>query len=426
MRSGSWGGCVAGVCVDALVFNPGSNSLKAGIIYCGQGQRAAFEGTKRVEVIVEGIGKEAKLSVYDGKKIAHSEPIEADDFAQGCSSILHWLDGHGHGDGTAQSWKLADVGCVGVRVVHGGRRFKQPTKINKEVEQEIAELGKWAPLHNHRSVEILAPIREALAGVPLFAVFDTAFHATIPDKAALYAIPYELSQKHEIRRYGFHGISHRYLMERYAAIVDKKPEELKVVTLHLESGCSATAILNGKSVENTMGMTPLEGLMMGTRCGDIDAAMVPFLMEREALDVGGVMEILEKKSGLLGVSGKSLDTRVLMRAYDSDDRVRLAMEMFSYRVLKAVSAYLGVLQGADAVIFGGGIGENTGLVRERVCSGLRWCGLEMDEAQNAALIDVEGRLSTVRSAIQAYVIPAEETLQIAHECCVALEADAAS
>jgi acetate kinase len=398
--------------MDILVFNPGSNSLKAGIVACSDGQQAAADGVKRVEVIAEGIGAEAKLSVYNGKKIASTVPLEAADFKEAAAGILDWLDR----EGAQQGWDLYRVGCVGVRVVHGGSRFTQPAEITEEVEREIVELGKWAPLHNHRSVEILEPLRKHFAQIPIYAVFDTAFHATIPPRAAFYGIPFELSKKHGIRRYGFHGISHRYLLERYAQIVKKPASALNVVSMHLESGCSVTAIAHGQSVDNTMGLTPLEGLMMGTRSGDVDPALVPFLAKEEEMEIDEVMTLLEKHSGLLGVSGRSLDTRVLMREYDTDNRVQLAMEMFTYRVVKAVGAYCAALGGPHAVIFGGGIAENTPLVRERVCQSLRWCGLEMDYEQNHALIDIEGRLSTEDSEIQAYVIPVEETLEIAHEC----------
>jgi acetate kinase len=398
-----------------LVFNPGSNSLKAGVVRCDPDQRSASEGTKLVEVIVEGVGRDPRLSLYRGKEIVRSERISADDFEQACHSTVGWLQSQG--STLSPGWKLSDLDCAGVRVVHGGAEFSRPAKITSQVERQIAELAKWAPLHNRRSVEILPALRQRLPGLEAYAVFDTAFHSTIPDCAALYPIPFELSQKHGIRRYGFHGISHRYLMERYATIVQKKPQQLNLVTMHLESGCSATAIGCGRSIDNTMGLTPLEGLMMGTRSGDVDPALPAFLARVEKKDIEKVMDLLEKKSGLLGVSGKSLDTRVLMRDYDSDRRVHLAMEMFSYRLLKAVGAYLAVLGGADAVIFGGGIGENTPLVRQRICQGLAWCGLAMDPEQNRRLIDIEGRLSTQDSPIQAYVIPAEETLQIAHECC---------
>ena len=405
-----------------LVFNPGSNSLKAGVVDCRAGERSAWEGTRLVELIAEGIGGEAKLAIYEDKKEKDPRPIRAGNFGEAAISILDWLSAPP--EKVKADWRLADIECVGIRVVHGGARWTQPVVITDEVDRGIRELAAWAPQHNPRSAEIFSAIRGRFEDCPICAVFDTAFHSTIPDRAALYAIPIELSRKHQIRRYGFHGISHRYLMERYAAIKQRPVDELKLVTLHLESGCSATAIAYGKSVDNTMGLTPLEGLMMGTRCGDVDAALVPFLMQAEGIGVDETMEILEKKSGLLGVSGKSLDTRVLMKSYATDEHVRLAMQMFCLRVRKAVGAMLAELGGADAIIFGGGIGENTPLVRKRVCDGLRWSGLQMDEAQNAKLIDVEGRLTAEGSPIEAYVIPTDETLEIAHECVQMLTADA--
>lgn len=399
-----------------LVFNPGSNSLKAAVVRCHAEENTAADAEKLVEVICEGIGREAKLSVYRGKKIAGSQPIEARNFSEAAAAVLDWLSRRTDGNEPT----LNGIGCAGVRVVHGGSHFIEPVEITANVEQQIAELGKWAPLHNYRSVEILEPLREQLAGVPALAVFDTAFHRTIGEAAALYALPLELSLRHGIRRYGFHGISHRYLMERYAAIVQRKPAELKLITLHLESGCSATAIAGGRSVDTTMGLTPLEGLMMGTRCGDVDPAIPAYLMKAENPDMGEVMNLLEKQSGLLGVSGKSLDTRVLMREYTQDDRARLAMELFSYRVLKAVGSYFAALRGADAIVFGGGIGENTPLVRQRVCEGLEWCGVRLDPERNRTVIDIEGRLSSESSRVGVYAIPVEESLQIAHECCLAL------
>jgi acetate kinase len=373
-------------------------------VRCDDKDRSASDGQIVIEVIVEGIGHDAKLSVYEGKKLGKAQPIAGSTFDEACGSILRWIDEHSKKGGA--HWDLSKIGCVGVRVVHGGKRFVEPEAITTEVEREISELGKWAPMHNPRSVEILAPLRERFGGIPLIAVFDTSFHATIPEFANLYGIPLELSRKYDIRRYGFHGISHRYLLERFAVLTDRKPEEVRLVTMHLESGCSVTAIADGRSVDNTMGLTPLEGLMMGTRCGDIDPSIIPYLCKEEGLAVDDVMNLLEKKSGLL------------MPEYDCDDRVRVAIDMFCYRVLKAVGSYLAVLHGADAVIFGGGIGENNVLLRRRVCDGLRWCGLVMDERQNVRLIDIEGRLSTEDSPIQAYVIPTEETLQIAHECCL--------
>jgi len=274
-----------------LVFNPGSNSLKAGIVSCDAAQETAADGGKVVEVICEGIGKNPKLSVYRGKKIASTEPIVAGSFGEAAASVLEWLAGRKN----VPEPLLNGIECACVRVVHGGARYTEPAEITKEVEREISELSKWAPLHNRRSLEVLEPLRERFAGMPIFAVFDTAFHRTIGDVAGLYAIPLDLSRRHGIRRYGFHGISHRYLMERYAQIARRSPAELNLVTLHLESGCSATAIANGRSIDTTMGLTPLEGLMMGTRSGDVDPALRAYLVRAEQSDLSRVMEILEKE-----------------------------------------------------------------------------------------------------------------------------------
>jgi acetate kinase len=400
--------------LQILVFNPGGNSLKAGIVDCSAAKQSASEAAKLIEISVEGISKDPTLSVLQGKTTVHSEPIAAGNYAEAAESIIAWLDSRNSNRNS--QWHMSSVDCIGVRVVHGGALFTHPVTVDSEVEIEISALAKWAPLHNPRSLEILPSIRHRFGGIPVCAVFDTAFHRTIPSKAALYAIPLHLAHLHGIRRYGFHGISHRYQLERYAKLVDKSPEDLTLVTMHLESGCSVTAIARGQSVDNTMGLTPLEGLMMGTRSGDVDPSLIEFLSKVEGLDIPAVMKLLEKKSGLLGVSGKSLDTRELMREFDVSEPVRLAMEMFAYRVLKAVGSYLAALGGADAIIFGGGIAENNTFVRQRVCEGLRWCGLQMDAGQNQSLIDIEGRLSTENSPLQAYVIPVEETLQIAWEC----------
>jgi len=403
-----------GLAMHVLVFNPGGNSLKVEVVRCDPEQKTASQATKLIDIIVEGIGREAKLSRFSGKKVDHSEPFEAENYADAAANILQWLARRD------EVPPLDEIECVGVRVVHGGDRFTQPTEITEEVSGEIMDLAKWAPLHNQRSVEILPPLRQRLPRVPIYAVFDTAFHRTIPEFAHRYAIPPDLADRHCIRRYGFHGISHRYMLDRYAYLAGRPPGEVTIVTMHLESGCSVTAISNGKSVENTMGLTPLEGLMMGTRSGDVDPALIEYLMRAENLTIEDVMELLNKKSGLLGVSGKSLDTRVLMKEYDTNGRARLAMDMFSFRVMKSVGACLAALGGAQAVVFGGGIGENTLSVRQRVCDGLRWCGLEIDEERNRTLIDVEGRISTDASAIQAWVVPVEEGLQIAHECAGAI------
>jgi acetate kinase len=251
-------------------MNPGGNSLKAEVIFCSPTQTQAFEGEKRVSVILEGIGKDPCLSVMDGKKISHTQQIQAKDYGEAAENLFSWLK-------EKQQIAAKDIERAGIRVVHGGRRFSEATKITPEVEREIHNFERLAPLHNKSSLELIEPIRRALGETPLYAVFDTTFHRTIPDVASLYAIPSELAQKHNIRRFGFHGTSHRYMLERAAYLLGKTPQEINLVTMHLESGCSLTAIAKGRSVDNTMGFTPLEGLMMGTRSGDVDPSLLPFL-----------------------------------------------------------------------------------------------------------------------------------------------------
>lgn len=405
-----------------LVLNPGGNSLKAEIVKCNAGQSHAFEGTKLISVIVEGIGKKATLSQFSGKKIVATESFEAPDYETAAENLLACLDRQNY-DGLQG---LSEIDCVGIRVVHGGPDLSSPTRITPAVSKTIQALEALAPLHNKNSLALLQPVQRKLGKVPVYAVFDTAFHRTIPAHAAMYAIPPGISQKHGIHRYGFHGISHRYMLERYAAIAGKAPDSCNLITMHLESGCSVTAIRKGVSIDNTMGFTPLEGLMMGTRSGDIDPSIIPLLVREEGLSLDEVMTMLNHESGLLGISGVSLDTRVLMKQYDSHPRVKLAIDMFCYRVLKAIGSYLAVLHGADAIIFGGGIAENNVFMREYVGNALRWCGLDIDPVANQSVIDIEGKLSASNSAIQAWVIPVEEGLQIAHECDRMLSQDRSS
>ncbi len=269
-------------------------------------------------------------------------------------------------------------------MVHGGPHFFEPTLIDDRVLMAIEEISNLALLHNHPSIESIRAARGVLGEkIPMVAVFDTAFHSDMPERASHYPIPLELTEKHHAWRYGFHGIAHRYMVERYGVMTSMPLERTRLVTLQLGSGCSATAVQGGRSIDTSMGLTPLEGLMMGTRSGDVDPHLPGFLAQREGISLAEAEILLNTMSGLLGVSGLSQDMRELLEAErKGDERAILAVEMFCYRVKKQIGAYLSALGGADAIIFGGGIGENCPQVRKRICAGMDWCGLVLDEERN--------------------------------------------
>jgi acetate kinase len=283
----------------------------------------------------------------------------------------------------------------------------------------IEDCIELAPLHNPANIKGIVAAREVFgAGLPQAAVFDTAFHQTLPDYAYLYALPYQLYRRHRVRRYGFHGTSHRYIAYRYRQMLSIRRDETNVITLHLGNGCSAAAIKNGDSIDTSMGMTPLEGLVMGTRAGDADLSIVDFLVGKEGLTVQEIETLLNKQSGLLGISGLTNDMRELIaEAKENDDRrAKLAIEIFCYRARKYIGAYLAAMGGADAIIFTGGIGENSPEIRANVCRNLEWAGLELDEKSNAAHVGgSEGLISKIDSPLAAYVIPTDEELLIARD-----------
>jgi acetate kinase len=405
--------------MNILSLNPGGNSLKIEFVQCRAEQRYAFEGRALLSASIEGIGKTAEISTLEGKETVSTEPIMAKDYEQATASFLQWWEKRAHEE---QRAPLPDVDAISIRVVHGGGVFEKPALMNEQVREKIIGFEKLAPLHNKSSIEILEPLRRQFPRTAIYAVFDTSFHRTLPEHAFTYALPLDLAERHHIRRYGFHGISHRYLLERYATLAGKDPDDCTIISTHLESGCSVTAIEKGRSVDNSMGLTPLEGLMMGTRSGDIDPSIVALLMHEEHMSVEDVMTLLNKKSGLQGVSEVSLDTRVLLRKYDTNPRVKLAIDMFVYRVRKAVGAFVAALGPVDAVVFGGGIAENGVMLRKSVCDGLRGFGLDLDDDANDTLIDIEGLLSKPESRLQAWVIPTQEGLQLAHECFLAVHA----
>jgi acetate kinase len=277
-------------------------------------------------------------------------------------------------------------------------------------------LCELAPLHNPPSVAGIRAARSVLGKtMPMVAAFDTSFHRTIPDYAATYAIAYELAVKHNIQRYGFHGLAHEYSAARYREITGTPQENVNLVTFHLGNGCSACAIRGGLSVDTSMGFTPLEGLVMGTRSGDLDPALVAFLAREEGVDAAEVENWLNKRSGLRGISGLSSDMRDLVAEYETNPRARLAVDVFCHRARKYLGAYLAVLGGAQALVFSGGIGENSPLIREKICAGMEWCGLLLDKAKNSSRVGTEGCISQNNARIHAFVIPSNEEAVIARD-----------
>ncbi|MFI5367276.1 MAG: acetate/propionate family kinase [Candidatus Binatia bacterium] len=389
-----------------LVLNCGSSSLKFQIVDVTGGDGAPARDGRVPRGTVERIGGQATCTFIDAQGRAQRATRAIDTHEQAVREVFAQLM---HGGGAAP------VDAVGHRVVHGGDRFSAAARIDPEVLAEIEALDELAPLHNAASVSAIKAARETCgANVPMVAVFDTVFHRTLPDCAATYALPAELARRHRIRRYGFHGIAHSFLVSRYGEITGTASGGINIITLHLGNGCSATAIHQGRSVDTSMGFTPLEGLMMGTRCGDLDPAVVSYVARREAVAADTVVDWLNHQSGLLGVSGRSRDMRELTTLVDTDHAARLAVEMFCYRASKCVGAYLTVLGGAAALIFSGGIGENSPLVRARICERLRWCGLLIDGERNTATVGREACISS-GDGLQAYVIPADEELMIGRE-----------
>ncbi|MGC8843458.1 MAG: acetate kinase, partial [bacterium] len=317
--------------------------------------------------------------------------------------------------------KLEEIEAVGHRVVHGGERFTEPVLIDEEVERAIEECANLAPLHNPPNLTGIRAAKALLPNVPHIAVFDTAFHSTMPPRAYIYALPYEFYERYRIRRYGFHGTSHYYVSRRAIQYLKEnfsiEPSQSKVITCHLGNGCSVTAVLGGESIDTSMGLTPTEGLVMGTRCGDIDPAIIPFLMEKEGLTPKEMDDILNKKSGLLGISGQTNDMRDIEEEIaKGNKRAKLAFDIFCYRVKKYIGAYAAVMGGVDALVFTGGIGENGPMEREAICSGLEFLGIKIDPEKNESTIrGKEGDISEKGASARVLVIPTNEELVIAQE-----------
>jgi acetate kinase len=307
------------------------------------------------------------------------------------------------------------VDGVGHRVVHGGEHFRQSILIDHEVEKAIEECSELAPLHNPHNLAGYRASRELLPGIPQVAVFDTSFHFTLPPKAYMYAIPYQEYTGRRVRRYGFHGTSHRFLSRRFATIQHSSPQFWKLITCHLGNGCSLCAIDRGRSIDTSMGFTPAEGLVMGTRSGDVDLGVVLYLLNHLSCNSEQLEDILNRQSGLLGISGISNDVRDLLEKRHQDRRAWLAIEMFCYRARKYIASYMAALGGAHAIVFAGGIGENAFQIRTEICSGLKSLGVVLDQELNRATVGVEGEISAAESRTKVWVIPTNEELLIARD-----------
>ncbi len=309
---------------------------------------------------------------------------------------------------------LSQILAVGHRVVHGGEEFLQPSLIDEEVVNTIRKLIPLAPLHNPSNLAGVEAARSLLPRTPQVAVFDTAFHQSLPPKAFLYGLPYEYYKKYGIRRYGFHGTSHKYVAQKAAKAMGIPLEKLKMISCHLGNGCSITAIQGGKSVDTSMGFTPLEGLVMGTRCGDLDPALVLWLIKQEGLRPAELEDVLNTKSGLLGISGLSNDVRDLQKAEEAGHGLaKLALDIFVYRIKKYIGAYSAILSGLDGLVFTGGIGENGAEIRRHICDGLEFLGIDLDEEKNKR-VDSEV-ISKNNSSVKILVIPTDEEIMIARE-----------
>ncbi len=400
-----------------LVLNCGSSSLKFQVIDTDIEAIAANADRCLTAGLVERIGSEAllQLRIPGRPPTRRAQPVR--DHRAALDAVLRWLISSEAAIPGLSS--LGDIQAVGHRVVHGGEKLTHSTPIDDAVLEQIEDCIDLAPLHNPSNVKGILAARELLGpGVPQIAVFDTAFHTTMPDVSFLYAIPYPLYVRHRIRRYGFHGTSHRYVAYRWRQLVGKERKETHLVTLHLGNGCSACAIREGKSVDTSMGFTPLEGLVMGTRAGDIDASILDFLHHKEGMSLQEIDNLLNKQSGLLGISGLTNDMRDLLeevRAHD-DRRARLAVEIFCLRVKKYLGAYLARMNGAEAIVFTGGIGENSPEIRARVCADLDFMGIQLDPEKNAQAVGGrEADIAAASSRLRLWVIPTNEELLIARD-----------
>jgi acetate kinase len=402
--------------MNILVLNVGSSTLKFQLIATSKDAIANDTDRRLARGQVERIGGEAVLTLEASGKGPIRTTASLRDHAAAIEHVIGWITSEESG---VPLGSVADIEAVGHRVVHGGERFSHSTRIDDEVRRALEDLIELAPLHNPHNLRGIAAARAVLGpGIPQVAVFDTAFHQTLPEVAYLYAIPYQLYRRYRVRRYGFHGTSHRSVAYRYRQLTGKTREATNIMTVHLGNGASACAIVGGNSVDTSMGFTPLEGLVMGTRSGDVDPAILDFVAEKEGHSLRDVESLLNKHAGLLGVSGLTADMRELLAEEHEhgDRRARLAIDLFCYRVKKYLGAYLAAMNGADAIVFTGGIGENSAEIRKRICARLDWFGIAVDESRNQEMTGgKEGRVDRDGSRVQLWVIPTDEELLIARD-----------
>jgi len=403
--------------MNILVLNCGSSSLKFQIIKTDHEMIEKDADKQLAKGLIERIGSQALVTLQaTGRPVVkHAAPLR--DHRSALDHVIKWIISKDSQIPEIRS--LADIHAVGHRVVHGAEHFTKSTIITDEVIRGIEDCIDLAPLHNPANLKGIHAARELLGtGIPAVVVFDTSFHATMPETSFLYAIPYQLYRRHKIRRYGFHGTSHRYVAYRYRQLAGKTRENTNIITLHLGNGCSACAIKNGASFDTSMGLSPLEGLVMGTRSGDIDPAVIEFLSHKEGMSMSEIDALLNKQSGLLGISGLTNDMRdLLAEANDHQDRrATLAVNIFAQRAKKYIGSYLAEMNGADALIFTGGIGENASRIRLRICANLNWLGIEIDEDLNKEMTGgKEGEINTKKSRLKVFVIPTNEELLIARD-----------
>ena len=390
--------------MNVLVINCGSSSLKFQLIN-SESEAVLAKG------LCERIGIDGRLTYQPagGEKNVSEKAMPTH-----TEAIQFVIDALTDAD-TGVVKSLDEIGAVGHRVVHGGEKFAKSVVVTPEVKAAIAECNDLAPLHNPANLIGIEACESLMPGTPQVVVFDTAFHQTMPEKAYMYGLPYEYYEKYKVRRYGFHGTSHSFVSKRVAEIVGKPYNATKTIVCHLGNGASISAVLNGESVDTSMGLTPLEGLVIGTRSGDIDPAIMEFVAKKENLDIAGIMNVLNKKSGVEGISGVSSDFRDLEEAADNGNaRAALAIDVFAYRVAKYVGAYTAAMNGVDNIVFTAGIGENAGLVRTKVCSYLGYLGITIDEEANGKRGE-EIVISTPDSKVKVLVVPTNEELAIARE-----------